>query len=156
MRNANRGGGPDATATRIRPASGEENFTGYATKRHPMFERSAQMQATAADIAEIARRVQGLERRVERALGQTSSGLSQTADWVADALASALGDVADRFRGGARSVSDEAARVGHHAARLGNDAVRRISTEVEERPLVMLAVAAGIGFLLAGMLARRR
>ena len=115
--------------------------------------------AASADIADLSRRVQALERQLNRAASQAgrniSSGVSQTADRVSDALASALTDVADRFRGGTRSVGDEMSRVGHEAARLGNDALRRISSEVEQRPLVVLAIAAGVG-LLVGMSSRRR
>jgi hypothetical protein len=34
------------------------------------------------------------------------------------------------------------------AAKLGNDALRRLSNEVEHRPLVTLAVAVGVGILV--------
>jgi ElaB/YqjD/DUF883 family membrane-anchored ribosome-binding protein len=34
------------------------------------------------------------------------------------------------------------------AAKLGNDALRRLSNEVEHRPLVTLAVAIGVGILV--------
>jgi hypothetical protein len=115
--------------------------------------------ATSADIADLARRVQMLERQLGRAAGaagrNVSAGVSQTADRVADTLAAVLIDAADRFRGGARSMGDEVSRVGHQAARLGNDALRRISDEVERRPLAVLAIAAGIGFLI-GIAGRRR
>ena len=66
-------------------------------------------------------------------------------------------DLVDRFRGGARSVGGEAARFGqdaarfgHEATKLGGDALRRVSTEVERRPLVMVAVAVGVGLLIGG------
>ena len=78
----------------------------------------------------------------------------QATDRVGEIIATALGDAADRFRGGARSVGDEAARFGQEAARVGNDALRRISEEVEHRPLFMLAIAAGVGFLV-GLAGRR-
>ena len=52
-----------------------------------------------------------------------------------------LSSIADRFRGGADSMSDE-------AAKLGNDALRRLSNEVEHRPLVTLAVAVGVGIVV--------
>jgi len=45
------------------------------------------------------------------------------------------------------SVADE-------ASRLGGDAIKRLTDEVEARPFIMLAVAAGIGFL-AGLANRR-
>ena len=57
--------------------------------------------------------------------------------------------------GEAARFGQEAARVGHEAARMGNDALRRVTNEVEHRPLVMLAVAVGVG-LLMGLAAARR
>ena len=60
----------------------------------------------------------------------------------------------DRFRGGARSRGEaarfgqDAARFGHEATKLGGDALRRVSTEVERRPLMMIAVAVGVGLLI--------
>jgi ElaB/YqjD/DUF883 family membrane-anchored ribosome-binding protein len=62
--------------------------------------------------------------------------------------------MADRFRGKAGSVSDQAGRMGNEAAKLGNDALRRLSREVEHRPLVTLAVAVGVGILI-GVASRR-
>ena len=38
--------------------------------------------------------------------------------------------------------------MGNEAAKLGNDALRRLSSEVEHRPLVTLAVAVGVGMLI--------
>jgi hypothetical protein len=52
-------------------------------------------------------------------------------------------------------MGDEVSRVRHQAARLGNDALHRITDEVERRPLAVLAIVAGIGFLV-GIAARRR
>ena len=51
------------------------------------------------------------------------------------------------MRNGASSVSDE-------ASRLSGDAIKRIEDEIGQRPLLTLAIAAGIGFL-AGMAGRR-
>ncbi len=77
----------------------------------------------------------------------------------------ALSDLVDRFRGGARSVGGEAtrfgqdaARFGHEATKLGGDALRRVSTEIERRPLVTVAIAVGVGLLigLGGALGSRR
>ena len=58
-----------------------------------------------------------------------------------------LGRETDRLRNGAHAVTDE-------ATRYGSEALRRIEDEVEQRPLLTLAIAAGIGFL-AGMAGRR-
>ena len=56
--------------------------------------------------------------------------------------------------GGPNSVSDQAGKMGNEAAKLGNDALRRLSSEVEHRPLVTLAVAIGVGILI-GVASRR-
>jgi len=123
-----------------------------------MFRRFPNLRVSAADIADIDRRMQTLERNAHRFAGRTAASAAQATDNVSDALASAFSDVMDRFRGGARSFGDEASRYasryGQEAARLGNHALRRVSDEVEHRPLMILAVAAGIGFL-AGVAGRR-
>ena len=109
----------------------------------------------ARDLADIQRRMQALERRLERladtatrASSNVSSSVTQATDRMSEALGAALAEVADRFRGQARFVGDE-------AARFSNQAVRRISHEVEHRPLLILTVAVAIG-LLVGLSGRRR
>jgi ElaB/YqjD/DUF883 family membrane-anchored ribosome-binding protein len=52
-------------------------------------------------------------------------------------------------------MRDEAAKIGSEAAKLSNDALRRLSDEVEHRPLVTLAVAVGVG-ILVGLASHRR
>jgi ElaB/YqjD/DUF883 family membrane-anchored ribosome-binding protein len=58
-------------------------------------------------------------------------------------------------------AGDEAVRFGNEAARfgakVGNDALERVASEVEHRPLITLAVAIGVGILIgmAGGMARR-
>ena len=120
-----------------------------------MFRRSSNGHVFAADIADIERRMKMLERRIERTAGRASARVANTADHVGDAIIPALAEVIERFRGGARSVGDEAAHYGQEAARLGNTALRRLSDEVEHRPLMILAIAAGVGFLAAAVVARR-
>jgi hypothetical protein len=114
--------------------------------------------ATADDIAEIGRRMRSIEQRFERMAvgraGGVSAGMSQAADRIGDVITAALSEIAERFRGGARSVGGEASRFGQEAAKFGNVALRRLSTEVEHRPLILLAVAAGLGFLV-GVAGRR-
>jgi ElaB/YqjD/DUF883 family membrane-anchored ribosome-binding protein len=79
----------------------------------------------------------------------------ETTDHVGETIASALSSMADQIRGGANSMGDEAAKIGSEAAKLGNDALRRLSKEVEHRPLVTLAVAVGVG-ILVGLVSHRR
>jgi hypothetical protein len=125
----------------------------------------------AREFADVERRMQRLEQRLDR-LGHAASRAAaggvataaQATDRVGEAFVTALGDVIDRFRGGARSVSGEAtrfgqdaARLGYEASRLGGDALRRVSTEIERRPLVTIAVAVGVGLLIGlGSLSSRR
>ena len=66
---------------------------------------------------------------------------AEVAERAAAAIVPVLSSIANRFGGGTHSMSDE-------AAKLGNDALRRLSNEVEHRPLVTLAVAVGVGILV--------
>ena len=120
-----------------------------------MFGRSGYSRAISADIGEIERRLRALERNLERFGGRTSASAAQTAERVGDTVATALTGMAERFRNHAGSMGDEAARFGGEAAKLGNDALRRLSNEVERHPLVMLAVAVGVG-MLVGLASNRR
>jgi len=130
-------------------------FAAMQTMRHPMKRYSTY----AREFADIDRRMQQLERRFDglgsaasRTVSSGFANAAQATDRVGDALVGALSELVDRFRGGARSVG--ASRFGQEAGKLSSDALRRLTTEVEHRPLVMLAVAAGIG-LLVGLAGRR-
>jgi len=114
--------------------------------------------AIAAGIAEIDRRVRALEKHFERQSGLAARGsasLARAADSAGEAIAAALTDVAERFRNGTRFIGSDAARFGNDVVKLSNDVGRRLSDAVEHRPLMMLAVVGGLGFL-AGMVGRRR
>ena len=58
----------------------------------------------------------------------------------------------ERFRARGEAASDRAARLGTKALKLGagygSDALARVSAEVEDRPLLTLGVALGIGVLI--------
>jgi hypothetical protein len=85
--------------------------------------------------------------------------MSAAGDHVSDAIASAVTEIVNRFRSGRRLAGDEAARLGDEAAKygakIGNDTLHRMASEVEHRPLIILAVAVGVGILI-GMAGRRR
>jgi hypothetical protein len=78
--------------------------------------------------------------------------MSAAGDQIGDAIASAVGEIVDRFRSGRRLAGDEAVRIGNQAVKIGgkmgNDALHRIASEVEHRPLVTLGVAIGVGILI--------
>ena len=104
--------------------------------------------AMAADLGEIERRLRGLERRLESAGSHASASAAQAADRAGELIASALSGMAERMRGRAGMVGDEAAKLGTEMTKLGNTALRRLSDEVEHRPLVTLAIAVGVGLLI--------
>ena len=104
---------------------------------------------------ELERRLRLLEQAVERRSGRISASATDTADQLGETIASALSSTADRFRRGARSVGNEAEKVRGQAADLGKDVLQRLSHEVEHRPLVILAVAIGVGILI-GLASNRR
>jgi ElaB/YqjD/DUF883 family membrane-anchored ribosome-binding protein len=113
---------------------------------------STRAKSVAADeIAAIEALMSDLDKRLRRLSGQAKSEASgatgEVRDFVSDTLESIMGRVKQSAAGLGETVTDE-------AARLGGDAIKKITDEVEARPLIMLAVAAGIGFL-AGMANRR-
>jgi ElaB/YqjD/DUF883 family membrane-anchored ribosome-binding protein len=120
-----------------------------------MFGRPRYSRVMSANVDEIERRLRSVERRLERVVGRTAAGAMVTADHVGGTIASALSSMADHFREGANSMGGEATKIGSEAAKLGNDALRRLSKEVEHRPLVTLAVAVGVG-ILVGLASHRR
>jgi ElaB/YqjD/DUF883 family membrane-anchored ribosome-binding protein len=105
---------------------------------------SSKVASTAEEIASIQELMSDLERRLHRLSGATKrefSGASgEIHDFVNDALADALAGIMDRVRDGSHSVADKATHI-------GSDAFKKITDEVEERPLTMLAIATGVGFL---------
>ena len=105
----------------------------------------------AEDIVSIEREIGQLMHDIEARIGKLQALAKRSArdaaegatEFVSDSVAGA----ADSVRNGANAVSDE-------AGRMAGDAIRRIEDEVGQRPLLTLAIAAGIGFL-AGMAGRR-
>ena len=92
-----------------------------------MLGQSGYSRAMLPNVREIERRLRSLEQQLERVGDRTSASTAEVVERVGAAIAPVLSSIADRFRGGAHSMSDE-------AAKLGNDALRRLSNEVEHRP----------------------
>ena len=112
------------------------------------FERLSDLDRMLADIEQ---RLSRLSRTAARA----SAAAPDTAGRIGDTIASALGMMAERFRGRANTLGHDFSELSDDALRAGNIALRRLARDVEHRPLVLLAVAAGVGLLAAGLLARR-
>jgi ElaB/YqjD/DUF883 family membrane-anchored ribosome-binding protein len=112
--------------------------------------------AFAPSISAIEGRLRVLEKEIDRvgrkAGRRASDNVSAAGDHIGDAIASAVTEIVDRFRSGRRLAGDEAVRFGNEAAKfgakVGNDALERVASEVEHRPLVTLAVAIGVGILI--------
>jgi ElaB/YqjD/DUF883 family membrane-anchored ribosome-binding protein len=111
----------------------------------------AMQRARAADLDRL---LSDLEQRLSR-LSRSVPSAANGMDRVGDSFAAALSDLADRFRNRARTVGADASHAGEDMLELGNQALRKLTHEVEQRPLVTLAIAAGLGMLAAGLLARR-
>jgi ElaB/YqjD/DUF883 family membrane-anchored ribosome-binding protein len=111
--------------------------------------------AISSEVGDIERRLRVLQSGIEKLGTRPSSNTRDTADGLSEAVSSALSSWADRFRQGASSLSDQSASFGKDAARYGTAALNQISNETEQRPLVAVAVALGVGILI-GMAMHRR
>jgi ElaB/YqjD/DUF883 family membrane-anchored ribosome-binding protein len=62
----------------------------------------------------------------------------------------------DRFRKGGQAAGDQAGRLSNQAldlgAKYGSDALARVASQAEERPLLTVGVALGIGILIGAAL----
>jgi ElaB/YqjD/DUF883 family membrane-anchored ribosome-binding protein len=101
--------------------------------------------AAAEEIAAIEDLMSDLEKRLRRLSGtarrEASGATGEVGDFVSESLDRIMSRVRDSAAGVTHSVTDE-------ATRLGTDAFKKFTDEVENRPLVMLGVAAGVGFLV--------
>jgi ElaB/YqjD/DUF883 family membrane-anchored ribosome-binding protein len=126
----------------------------FRTVEASMTTRSAKSATAAEEIAAIEDLVSDLEKRLRRLTDLSSEARSEvsgaTGD-VKDFVNDALSDIMQRVRESAATMGQSVAQ---EASRVGGDALKKVTDEVEQRPLVMLAVAAGIGFLVG--LANRR
>ena len=107
-----------------------------------------------SEVGDIERRFRSLEKTIEKLGSRTSLQARDTAGGLADAAALVLSRWAPRFREGASAFGDRSTAVGRDAARYGTIALD-VSEETEERPLVAVAIAFGVGILI-GMATRNR
>jgi len=106
--------------------------------------------STADEIEAIKDLMADLEKRLHRLGGTAKSEVAGGASEISDFVNDALAGIMTRVRDNAQSVTDT---VTDKATEFGGDAVKKIVSEVETRPITMLAIAAGIGFLFG--IARR-
>jgi len=106
---------------------------------------------TAEEIAAIEDLMNDLEKRLRRLSGSSRGEASGASGEISDFVSEAL----DRIKSRVREIASEAGHsIADEATRFGTDAFKKLTDEVEHRPLLMLAAAAGIGFL-AGLANRR-
>ena len=110
-------------------------------------------QSISAEVGEVGRRLQALEKRLNIAGTGASTNARDAAETLGDTIASALSGWADRFRQGASTVGDQSTALGREATKLGTVTMNRIADETGRRPLFALAVAVAVGFLI-GMAVR--
>jgi ElaB/YqjD/DUF883 family membrane-anchored ribosome-binding protein len=107
--------------------------------------------ATAEEIAAIEDLVSDLEKRLRRLSGSARREASGASGDVGAFVSEALERITARVR---ESATEAGESLADEAANAGAEAFKKLSGEVEQRPWLMLAVAAGIGFL-AGLANRR-
>lgn len=90
---------------------------------------------------EVGTLVSDLEDRLHRLNTLTKRGAGHAVDGVNDLVSGAVSGLTDHVRHGARSMTDD-------AAKFGDQALRRVSKEIDRRPLMTLAIAVGIGVLV--------
>ncbi len=107
-------------------------------------------------VTAIQKHLGAVEKELEKigrtAGRQTSAAAATAADQVGDAISTILSEMVDRFRKGGQVAGDQAGRLGNQALDLGSKygsaAVRRVAGQAEQRPLLTVGVALGIGILI--------
>jgi ElaB/YqjD/DUF883 family membrane-anchored ribosome-binding protein len=120
-----------------------------------MFGRSAEYDPR---ISKITRHLAAIESELEdiggRAGRKASAGMSGARNQLAAAIRPYLDGIADRLNGTQDYAIDRASAVQNRAIQAGGEAIDRLAEQAKEQPLLMLAVAFGVGVLI-GSVARR-
>jgi ElaB/YqjD/DUF883 family membrane-anchored ribosome-binding protein len=110
----------------------------------------------APSVAAIQKHLGAVETELEKigrmAGRQTSDAAAAASDQIGDALSTILSEMVERFRKGGQAAGDQAGRLGNQAldlgAKYGSDALDRVASQAEERPLFTIGIALGIGILI--------
>ena len=114
----------------------------------------------APSVAAIQKHLGAVETELEKigriAGRQTSDAAAAASDQIGDAISTIMSEMVDRFRKGGQVAGDQAGRLSNQAldlgAKYGNDALARVASQAEERPLLTVGVALGIGILIGAAL----
>jgi ElaB/YqjD/DUF883 family membrane-anchored ribosome-binding protein len=126
--------------------------------------RSRDFDPRVSAIVDHLRGIQDQLGKIGRDAGRRGADNAAAAgNQIAEAMTPILNDIAGRFRRGQRAAVEGASGLGDQAVRVsskvGNQAVAQLTDQAQQRPLVMLAVAIGIGILIGAAgrsVARRR
>jgi len=114
----------------------------------------------APSVTAIQKHLGAVEKELEKigriAGRRTSAAAASASDQIGDAISTILSDMVVRVRKGGELAGDQAGRFGNQAlglgAKYGGDALERVAGQAEERPLLTVGVALGIGILIGAAL----
>ena len=86
-----------------------------------------------------------------RASRKASAGMSDAQNQLAAAVRPYLDGIADRVSGTQDYAIDRASALQNRATQAGGEAIGRLAQQAKEQPLLMLAVAFGIGILIGSV-----
>jgi len=107
--------------------------------------------ATAEDIAAIEKQLSDLASQLRHLSGSVRADASGVSGDVGNYVSQALSDMMGRVRDSAVDAGQSAA---DKASKFAADEFKKLTHEAEDHPLIMLGVAAGVGFLF-GLATRR-
>jgi ElaB/YqjD/DUF883 family membrane-anchored ribosome-binding protein len=121
--------------------------------------RSSDFDPRVSAIVNHLRGIQDQLGKIGRDAGRRGAdSAAEAGNQIVEAITPILNDIAARFRRGQRAAVEGASGLGDQAvqlsSRVGSQAVARLTDQTQQRPLVMLAVAIGIGILI-GAASRR-
>lgn len=139
------------TARRARSRSGPQSLmnTGMLAVRSGV---SGDLNAMQAEIRHLAG---DLQDRLNRLNAISRKGASHASGSVQDFIAETLDTLTSRAVSQlAEPIQEKFGDLTDEATRMSNKALKRVTREVDKRPLLTLAIAAGVGYL-AGMAMKR-
>ena len=110
-----------------------------------MARRSKSETTAAGDVASIENLISDLETRLRNINGPVRQKAVGASSDVNDFVGQALAGIMERVRDSSENLTED---VVHRAGKASTNAFKRITREIERRPLLLLAVAAGLGFAL--------
>jgi ElaB/YqjD/DUF883 family membrane-anchored ribosome-binding protein len=108
--------------------------------------------AAADEISAIEDLISDLEKRLHRLSGSAKREASGASGDVGDFVSEALASIMKRVSNGSNDSLDT---LTEDVAQYGLGAFKKLTKEVEQRPLVMLGIAVSVGFL-AALLSNKR